>query len=102
MKMDFIYPKKGIESLIRLNIYKDEKSLMEDAFRALLELKPSLRIEYAVDIYKNREVSLWSAAEKAGLSLEEFKEVLAGRGVKIEVSSSREESDRRIKKVFNA
>ena len=43
--MDFIYPKKGIESLIRMNIYKDEKNLMEDAFRALLELKPSLRIE---------------------------------------------------------
>jgi len=100
--MEFIYPEKGIESLIRLNIYRDERSVMRDAFRALLELRPSLRIEHAVDLYKNREVSLWSAAEKAGVSLEEFKEILAGRGVRIEVSSSREESDKLLKKVFNA
>lgn len=99
--MEFIYPEKGIESLIRLNIYKDKRSIMIDAFRALLELKPSLRIEYAVDLYKHGDVSIWSAAEKAGLSLEEFKEILACRGIKIEVSSTREESDKRLKKVFN-
>ncbi|ODS35409.1 MAG: hypothetical protein A7316_03780 [Candidatus Altiarchaeales archaeon WOR_SM1_86-2] len=101
LKMDVIYPKKEMESLIKLKLYRDEHSLIKDAFRALLELKPSLKIEYAVDLYKNKEVSLWSAAEKAGLSLEEFKEILASRGVKIEVSSSREESDKRLERVFN-
>lgn len=95
------YPDEGIESLIRMNIYKDVESVMKDAFRALLELKPSLKIECAIDIYKNKKVTLWAAAEKAGVNIEEFKEILAARGIKVEVSSSKEESDKRLEKVFN-
>jgi len=99
--MSAVYLNEGIESLIRMNIYKDVESVMKDAFRALLELKPSLKIEYAIDIYKNKKVTLWAAAEKAGISMEEFKEILAARGIKVEVSSSKEESDKRLEKVFN-
>lgn len=73
MKMEHTYYEKGIETLIRLNIYKDKGSIMRDAFRALLELKPSLKIEYAVDLYKQGDVSLWSGAKKAGLTLEELR-----------------------------
>ncbi|PKP55809.1 MAG: hypothetical protein CVT89_07550 [Candidatus Altiarchaeales archaeon HGW-Altiarchaeales-2] len=93
--MGAIYLNEGIESLIRMNIYKDVESVMKDAFRALLELKPSLKIEYAIDIYKNKKITLWAAAEKAGISMEEFKEILAARGIRVEVSSSKEESDKR-------
>ncbi len=99
--MGAIYLNEGIESLIRMNIYKDVESVMKDAFRALLELKPSLKIEYAIDIYKNKKITLWAAAEKAGIGLEEFKEILAARGIRVEVSSSKEESDKRLEKVFN-
>ncbi len=99
--MGAIYLNEGIESLIRMNIYKDVESVMKDAFRALLELKPSLKIEYAIDIYKNKKITLWAAAEKAGISMEEFKEILAARGIRVEVSSSKEESDKRLEKVFN-
>lgn len=100
--MEAIYLESGIESLIRLKLYKDKESIMKDAFRALLELKPSLKIEYAIDIYKKKEVSLWSAAEIAGLTLEEFKEILVSRGIRIEISSSKEEGDKRLKRVFRA
>ena len=65
-----------------------------------MELKPSLRIETAVDLYRKKEISLWSAAERAGMNLEEFKDILRGRGIRVEVSSSRDESERRLKKVF--
>jgi len=95
-----MYPDKEIDSLIRLKLYKDRESLIRDAFRALLELKPSLRIEAAIDLYRKKEISLWSAAERAGMNLEEFKDILRGRGIKVEVSSSKEESERRLKKVF--
>ena len=41
--------------------------------------------EVALDLYKNKEVSLWRTAEIAGLCLEEFKELLASRSIKIEI-----------------
>jgi len=38
------------------------------------------------------EVSLWRASEISGMSLEEFKEVLASRGIKIAMGGTVEES----------
>ena len=90
-----------IESLLRTGIYKDKETLFHDAIKALFITKPNLRYEIAIDRYRNKVISLWKAAETAGLNIEEFKELLSSRGMKVEVSSSEEESDIRIKKVFN-
>lgn len=60
-----------------------------------------LRYEITIDRYRNKVISLWRAAETAGLTIEEFKELLSSRGMKVEVSSSDEESDIRLKKVFH-
>jgi len=98
--MDAMYPDREMDSLISLKLYKDRKSLVKDAFRALLELKPSLRVEAAIDLYRKKEISLWAAAERAGMNIEEFKDILGSRGIEVEVSSSGEDSERRLKKVF--
>jgi hypothetical protein len=39
-------------TLIRLGFYRDEESLLSDAFRALFEIKPELKTEIAVDLYR--------------------------------------------------
>lgn len=31
--------------------------------RALLSMRPGLRVDIAIDLYKNKEVSFWEAAE---------------------------------------
>jgi len=90
-----------IESLLRTGIYKDKETLFHDAIKALFITKPNLRYEIAIDRYRNKVISLWKAAETAGLTMEEFKELLSSRGMKVEVSSSDEESDIRLKKVFH-
>jgi len=90
-----------IESLLRTGIYKDKETLFHDAIKALFITKPNLRYEIAIDRYRNKVISLWKAAETAGLTIEEFKELLSSRGMKVEVSSSDEESDIRLKKVFH-
>ena len=87
-------------TLIRLGFYPDEKSLLSDAFRALFETKPELKTEVAVDLYRKGESSLWSAARTAGCNLEEFKDILRSRGITIKISSTKKESDDRLKKVF--
>lgn len=87
---------KEIEALMRMNIYRSREDVIADAIRVLLESKPQLKVEIAVDFYKNKEVSLWKAAGMAGMTLEEFKEILSSRGVRIEVGGSKNESERRI------
>ncbi|MFQ6052578.1 MAG: UPF0175 family protein [Candidatus Hydrothermarchaeota archaeon] len=93
---------KEIDSLLRTEIYKNKDELIRDAIRALLEMKPNLRIEIGVDLYKRDEVTLWRAAEIAGVNLEEFKEILASRGIKIKVLGTKEETEKRLRTVFGA
>ncbi len=85
-------------TLIKLGFYSDEKSLLSDAFRALFEIRPELKTEIAVERYKNGEISLWNAARAAGCNLEEFKEILRSRGIVIKISSTKKESDERLKR----
>jgi predicted HTH domain antitoxin len=89
-------------TLIKLGFYPDEKSLLSDAFRALFEIKPELKTEIAIDRYKKGKVSLWGAARDAGCTLEEFKEILRSRGFVIRISSTKKESDERLKRVCYA
>ncbi len=88
-----------INSLIRTKSYASKDEVISDALRALLVLKPGLKVEIAVDLYKTGRVSLWRAADIAGMSLEEFKEILASRSIKIEVGGSKEGSLDRLRKV---
>lgn len=77
--------KEGMESLIRSGHYKDKENLQDEAFRTLLEVKPELRTEVAIELYKSKKVSLSRAAEIAGVSLEGIKTILKSRGIKVEV-----------------
>jgi len=89
---------KEIDSLVRIRSYDSREAVISDAIRALLMLKPGLKIEVALDLYKNGEVSLWRAADIAGLCLEEFKELLASRSIRIEVGASNRNGLERLKK----
>lgn len=78
-----------INSLIRTKSYTSKEEVISDALRALLVEKPGLKIEIAVDLYKTGKVSLWKAADIAGKSLEEFKDLLATRSIKGEKARMR-------------
>jgi len=47
-----------INALLRMSIYRSKEDIITDAIRALFESKPQLKVEIAVDLYKNEEVSL--------------------------------------------
>ena len=93
---------EGINALVMQNIYRSKEAVIRDAVRALLELKPGLKIEIAINLYKNNKVSLWKAAETAGLGMEEFKDILSARNIKIEIGGTKEESKQRIKDALGA
>lgn len=70
-----------ISTLIDAGYYSDRDHLFKSAFRAMLEYEPSLKIVIAIELYKKEKVSLGKASEIAGLSREEFKEILKSRGI---------------------
>lgn len=72
---------KEINALIKANYYSSMSDAIKDAFRTLFEAKPNLRIISAQLLYENNEVSLSKAAEIAGVSIEDFKEMLASAGI---------------------
>jgi len=76
-----------VSALISSGAYKSKNDLFIDAYRALIITKPNLKIKSAVELYKNKKVSLSRASEIAGVNIEEFKNILESAGVKRIVES---------------
>ncbi|MBC2724307.1 MAG: UPF0175 family protein [Desulfosporosinus sp.] len=78
-----MYLSKNLPRALVPKYYNSIDSLIEDAFRALLNLKPGLKVEVAIELYFNEEVSLSRAAEIAGMDIEGFMELLKMRGLMV-------------------
>ncbi len=87
MAVSGIKPKE----LVDLALYKDEQEVIDEGVRHILRSHPEYRIEIAIKRYKEEVVSLGKAADLAGISLEEMKEILKTRGVALKGPESREE-----------
>jgi len=72
---------KKIHALIEAKYYPSISETIKDAFKTLFATKPALKIISAIHLYTNDDVSISKAAEIAGVSIEEFKEIMASRGV---------------------
>jgi len=89
---------KEIDALIKSGYYSSKSDVVKDAFRFLLENKTSLKTAASIELYREGEVSLGRAAEISGLSIEEFKDVLKDRGIKVVVEApSRKEMEKEMK-----
>ena len=72
---------EDVDLLREAGAFSSRDAVLEEAVRALLETRPELRTELAVKKYTDGKVSLNRAAEIAGVSPAEFKEILQSRGV---------------------
>lgn len=83
-----------LDALVNAEVYKSRNEVISDAMSALFTLKPRLKIDMAIDmavnLYKNNKVSLWRAADIASLTLEQFKDVLASRSIRIEIEGDKD------------
>lgn len=78
-----MYSTESIQKVLVPRYYKSKDALVEDALRALLNLKPGLKVEVALELYLREEVSLSKAAEIASMDIESFKDMLKARGLKV-------------------
>ncbi len=67
--------------LVALGLYGDEQDVIDDGIRRILRSHPEYRREIAVQRYDKEEISLGKAADIAGVSLEEMKQILMDRGI---------------------
>jgi len=77
-----------------------EDELLKEAIRALFELNPQLKIEAALELYRDGEVSLEKAAEIAGMGVVEFREFVSKK-FRREVGSDEAELKKRLEKLKN-
>lgn len=83
---------KEMDALVEAALYPDKNELIHDAFRALLRARPQLKVEGAIELYLQGNISFAKAAEISGLCAEELKKLMAERGVEREVIPSLEET----------
>ena len=75
----------------------DATQVRQEALRLYLNLHPALKLDGAVALWRKGRVSLAKAAEIAGLTVPELKEVLAVRGMTRETEGkSRAEMDAKL------
>jgi len=89
------------ELLVSIGKYPNKEELTKDALRALIRAKPELKRDVAIELYKKKEISLARAAEICGLNIEEFKELLKERNIRISVPSIPiEEINKEVEKIL--
>ena len=68
-------------SLVEADLYRSEDAVIQDALRHLLRSKPELKIRLAVHRYRQGEISLEKAANLAGVSWAQMKDIMMEHGV---------------------
>jgi len=66
---------------VEANIYQNEEAVVQDALRHLLRSRPDLKIQLAVYQYQKQNVSLEKAANLAGVSWAQMKDILTEQGI---------------------
>jgi len=70
-----------LPALIKAGIFRSQAEAVEEALRVLLATRPQLRVEAAIQLFKDTAVTVGRAAEIAGMTRWEFETLLADRGV---------------------
>ncbi len=68
-------------SFVEAKLYQNEEAVIQDALRHLLRSRPELRIVLSVYQYQQHHVSLEKAANLAGVSWAQMKDILMEKGI---------------------
>ena len=92
-----------VDAIVRAGIFPDRGHALAEAMQTLFAVRPQLRTEAAVELFREGEISLLRAAEMAGLDFESFRILLAERAIPWAVeAASTDELDKSIEAFFGA
>ncbi len=90
---------RKLKALVRAGYYSSELEVIKDAISSLFRENAQLKVSTAIELYKKGDVSLSKAAEIAGMTTIEFKDILGKRGVIRDIEARpTEEIDRKLRK----
>lgn len=90
---------RKLKALVKAGYYSSELEVIKDAISSLLRENAQLKVGTAIELYKKGDVSLSKAAELAGMTIIEFKDILGKRGVIREIEARpTKEIDRKLRK----
>lgn len=70
-----------LAALIKAGVFRNKREAVAEALRLMFATRPQLRLEAAIQLFKDEMVTLGRAAELAGLTRWEFEAILADRGI---------------------
>ena len=98
--MESINTNEEFDILVEKGYYPSKSELIKDAFRALLNTNSELKISLSIELFLKGTISIGRASELAGLTIIEFKDILAGRGIVRETEGkSAKEMDKKLKRL---
>ena len=77
----------GLAAAVRAGIFRDEDEALREALSTWLAVKPNVRLEVAIELFREGTVTLNRAAEIAGLNRGQFQDLLTQRDLKLEVEA---------------
>ncbi len=90
---------RKLKALVKAGNYSSELDVIKDALLSLFRENAQLKVSTAIELYKKGEVSLSKAAEVAGMTTIEFKDILGKRGLTREIEARpAAEMDRKLRK----
>ncbi|MDI6792000.1 MAG: UPF0175 family protein [bacterium] len=93
-------PEMELEAVVKAGLFKDRVEAVREAVITFFAVKPKMRLEAAIQLYRQGEVTLGRASEISGLDQWEFRSILEDRGIKIVVEcDAKEEMDKRIRRM---
>ncbi len=78
---------RQLEAVVRAGLFRDRQHAMQEAMQTLFVVRPQLRMEAAVELFRSGEISLLRAAEMAGTDFESFRRLLGDRGISWEIEA---------------
>lgn len=90
---------RKVKALVDAGCYPSEYEVIKNAVISLFRENTELNVAVAIELYKKGEVSLSKAADIAGMTTIEFKEILGKRGFTREIEARpAEETDDKLRK----
>jgi predicted HTH domain antitoxin len=90
---------RKVKALVDAGYYSNKSEVIKNAVISLFRENTELNVTVAIELYKKGEVSLSKAAEIAGMTTIEFKEILGKRGFTREIEARpAEEMDEKLRK----
>ncbi|MBE9593010.1 MAG: UPF0175 family protein [Proteobacteria bacterium] len=90
---------RKVRALVDAGYYSSESEVIKNAVLSLFRENTELNVTVAIELYKKGDVSMSKAAEIAGMTTIEFKEILGKRGFTREIEARpAEEIDEKLRK----